>query len=92
MTHHGALGFLAGDDVHQQAAVDRVKALGRFVQDEELGFVHGGRPELDLLLLPPRACFLLVQAALFWQAAETAAVLGSKGSAVNVEGGAHAKG
>jgi hypothetical protein len=50
--HGRAVGFLPGDDVHQQATVDRVEALGRFVQDQEFGFVHDRDPKLDLLLLP----------------------------------------
>ncbi len=44
--------FLVFDDVHQQAPVDRVEALGRFVQDQQFGVVHDGHAELDFLLLP----------------------------------------
>src|SRR5450631_1272885 len=47
----GAGAFLVLDDVHEQPTVDRVEALGGFVEDQQLWVVHDGHAKLDLLLL-----------------------------------------
>ncbi len=48
------LAFLPVDDVHQEAPVDGIKALGGFIQDQQLGIIHDGDAQLNFLLLAAR--------------------------------------